>query len=52
MPAQIRAVAIKRRRIRGNIFIKKRTGIPLAIRIRRIKKIPPQTPRILAIILN
>jgi hypothetical protein len=52
MPAQIRATAIKKRRTRGSIFIKKRTGIPLAIRIRRIRKIPPQTPRIRAIISN
>lgn len=51
-PAYINAAATIKRRRRGNILMKNKTGRPLDNRMNRIRNTPAPTPRILAIILH
>ena len=47
----MKAIPTIRMRMRGNIFRKKITGIPLAKRTSRMRNTPAPVPRIRAIIL-
>jgi hypothetical protein len=48
----MKATPTRRMKMRGNILIKNRTGMPLASNTRRIRNTPTPVPRIRAIILH